>query len=64
MKKGYQYYADIVFEQVVYDPSVNETDDDEVIEYAEEIAELLVLDEEKLRNEVRDMMEIQQMTRF
>lgn len=64
MKKGYQYYADIVFEQVVYDPSVNETDDDEVIEYAEEIAELLVLDKEKLRNEVRDMMEIQQMVQF
>jgi len=64
MKKGYQYYADIVFEQAVYDPSVNETDDDEVIEYAEEIAELLVLDKEKLRNEVRDMMEIQQMVQF
>lgn len=55
MKRGYQYYANRVFEQAVYDPDVDEESMAEVVEYAEEIAIMLVLDPERLKNEVRSM---------
>jgi len=64
MERGYQYYADRVFEQAMLDPEVNALDMNEVVEYSDEIADLLVLDEDRLRNEVERMAEIQVMSAF
>lgn len=62
--KGYQYYADRVFEQAMYDPDVNALDMNEVVEYSDEIAEMLVLDKDELRSEVQRMAQMRIMSGF
>lgn len=53
MPKSYDYYAKQTFNQAMLDPKVNPFDMEEVVEYSEEIAELLVLDPEELKEAVR-----------
>ncbi|AGM11534.1 hypothetical protein M199_gp132 [Halogranum tailed virus 1] len=64
MSRTYQYYANQVFEQAMHDPDVNGLDMNEVVEYSDEIAEMLVLDKDRLRTEVERMAEIQIMSHF
>lgn len=52
--KSYDYYAKQTYSQAMTDHTVNPFDVDEVVEYSEEIADLLVLDRELLAQAVRD----------
>lgn len=62
--KGYDYYANHVYEQATLDPDVDHQDSDEIIEYSRELAELLVIDPDKLESRVREMEKTRTMTRF
>lgn len=62
--KEYDYYANKVLEQAAVDPDVNELNSNEVIEYSEEIAEMLSLDKRLLREHVREMEKTRTMTQF
>jgi len=48
----YTKYARRTLNQARLNPYVDETDFEEVSEYAEEIAELIIVDEDKLKQEV------------
>jgi len=62
--RGYDYYANQVFNQAVYDGDVNHHSMQEVIDYADEIADLLVIDEDELRDHVMMMAQQRLMKGF
>lgn len=63
-RRGYDYYANHVFKQAQYAGHVNHHNMGEVIEYADEIADLLLLDEDELRRRVRIMAQRQMIKSF
>lgn len=52
MAVDYAHYAERVFSQAAYSPEVNHHNMQEIIEYSDEIAKLLLIDEDELRSEV------------
>jgi predicted DNA-binding protein (UPF0251 family) len=49
---NYRHYAERVYEQAAYNPEIDHTNFDEIISYSDEIAALILVDEESLRQEV------------
>jgi hypothetical protein len=63
-RRSYEYYAKQVFEQARHDPDVDDTSITAIVEYSDVIAELAMLDPEKLRAEVIRLGQIQVMKYF
>jgi len=60
----YRHYAERVYEQAAYNPEINHSDLGQIIAYSEEIAELILIDEERLRAEVVDLARMNIMSSF
>lgn len=52
--QGYTYWGKRVYQNAVEDPMTDHTDQAEMQEFTEEMAELLCLNEDKLLNKVED----------
>ncbi len=55
MEKDSKHYAKRLYKQAIGDPSIDETDKDEVLEYVEEQAGSIGLDGDAIREEVSEM---------
>lgn len=51
--RGYDYYGKQVVMHALEEPDVDASDEDELMEYSDEMAELLVLTPTRLRDNVR-----------
>jgi len=60
----YRHYAERVYEQAVYNPEINHSDLAQIIAYSDEVAELILIDEERLFEEVVDIARMSIMSSF
>jgi len=61
---NYRHYAKRVYEQAAYNPEIDHRDIDQIVLYSDKIAELILIDEELLRQEVIDIARMHIMRSF
>jgi len=61
---NYRHYAERVYEQAAYNPEIDHNNLDEIILYSDEVAELILVDKEPLRQEVIDIARMNIMSSF
>jgi hypothetical protein len=64
MKKDDKYYAMMLYNQALGDPSIDERDREVVLEYVREEAENLFLEGDDIRDKLNDMLPSEEMYRL